>query len=199
MSSPTYPIAPLLEQRWSPRAFKKDALTLQQIGSLLEAMRWSASCFNDQPWQVIVGSREYSPQAYQAIFNLLVPFNQTWCTPVPLLILTIARERFAHNHQPNPHAQHDVGMATTQLLLQAAGMGLSGHSMAGFDAPASYAAFNIPTNGEYTPMAVTAIGFQAPAEALSDAGMRERETAPRERNPLHSWAFGNTWGTGFTA
>ena len=198
MLASSYPLAPLLENRWSPRAFKNDALSLQQIGSLLEAMRWSASCFNDQPWQAIVGSRDYTPQAYQAVFELLVPFNQQWCAPVPLLILTIARERFAHNHQPNPHAQHDVGIATAQLLLQATDMGLAAHTMAGFGAPASYAALNIPTNGDYTPMAITAVGYQAPADVLNDAGMRERETAPRERNPLPTWAFGNAWGTAFT-
>ncbi|MFN8615249.1 MAG: nitroreductase family protein [Vampirovibrionales bacterium] len=197
LTPPHYALSPLLEQRWSPRAFYNTSLSFEQIGRLLEAMRWSPSCFNDQPWQVIVGSRDFSPATYETLFNLLVPFNQTWCEPVPLLLLTVARERFSHNQAPNPHAQHDVGLATSQLLLQATHMGLAGHCMAGFDIPASYGALNIPPTGEYTPMAITAIGYPAPASVLTDSDMREREQAPRQRHPLSDWAFGTHWGNPF--
>lgn len=195
----SYPLNTLLAERWSPRAFKESPLSLQQIGSLLEAARWSASCFNAQPWRIFVGSKEYSPETWDKIFDTLVEFNQQWAKPCPLLVLTVARNTFPHNGQPNAHGWHDVGMATASMTLQAMAMGLHAHSMAGFDIDKAYTLFDIPRGGEYEPVAVTAFGVATTANELSDKGMREREEAPRERNAIQTFAFAESFEKPFSA
>ncbi len=193
-----YPLTPLLDERWSPRAFTEDDVSLNQLGSILEAARWSASCFNAQPWRLLVGHKTESPQTYTKIFNTLVEFNQAWCQPVPVLVLAVARTTFPHNGKSNPHAWHDVGMATTSMMIQGQAMGIHSHSMAGFDAEATYDAFAIPRN-EYEPVAVTAFGYAALPEVLTEAdGIQASETAPRVRQPLNQMAFAEHFGQPFS-
>jgi len=49
------PIHDLLAKRWSSRAFDKNKmLSRQDITSLLEAARWSPSCYGDEPWRFVV-------------------------------------------------------------------------------------------------------------------------------------------------
>ncbi len=58
LADTTYPIEPLLERRWSPRAFADRPVESEKLLSLLEAARWSASCANQQPWYFIVATKE---------------------------------------------------------------------------------------------------------------------------------------------
>ena len=44
LADTTYPIEPLLKQRWSPRAFAERPVEIDKLLSLWEAARWSASC-----------------------------------------------------------------------------------------------------------------------------------------------------------
>jgi nitroreductase len=192
-----YPLHPLIESRWSPRAFTNEDISIQDVGSLLEAARWSASCFNEQPWRFFVGHKTESPETYAKIFDTLVEFNQQWSEPVPLLILGVANLHFSHNGKPNAHAEYDLGQATTSLILQAQALGYHAHSMAGFDTEAAIEAFGIP-RGFAKPVAVTAIGKAAPADTLKDDGMRDSETAPRERNAIQQFSFEGHWQQPFT-
>jgi nitroreductase len=53
-----YPIANLLRQRWSPLAFSDRRVEPEKLRSVLEAARWAASSFNEQPWSFIVATQE---------------------------------------------------------------------------------------------------------------------------------------------
>jgi nitroreductase len=57
LADTTYPIEPLLKQRWSPRAFAARPVEIDKLLSLWEAARWSASCANQQPWYFIVATK----------------------------------------------------------------------------------------------------------------------------------------------
>src|SRR5215203_5052580 len=91
-----YPVNDLVLQRWSPRAFEETPLTDSELGSILEAGRWAASCFNDQPWRFLVG-RKGQGEVWQQIYDALVPGNQVWCERVPVLLLSVAVSAFRHN------------------------------------------------------------------------------------------------------
>lgn len=191
-----YPVAPLIDDRWSPRAFTNETITRSELGSLLEAARWSASCFNAQPWRLFVGHREFTPRVYDHIFSTLVEFNQTWAKPCPVLILMAAKMTFPHNGKPNPHAWHDVGMASAQLMLQAQYMGYHAHAMAGFDVDQAAELFNLPADGDIQPVSVIAVGKATDASVLPD-DMAESEAAPRQRQPLVDMAFTESLAQGF--
>jgi nitroreductase len=185
------PVADLIGERWSPRAFAPMPLSDAELGSILEAGRWAASCYNDQPWRFLVGRKDRG-DGWQRLFDCLVPGNQAWCAAVPVLMLSVAVPLFRHNGAPNRHAQHDVGMASAQMALQAHAIGLALHFMAGFDRDKARAAFAIPEGHE--PMAAFAAGHPAEPDALPEA-IRPRELAPRQRLGLDEIAFGERWGT----
>jgi nitroreductase len=94
----------------------------------------------------------------------------------------VAKTQFSHNGSPNSVALYDLGAATAYLTLQAASLGLSTHSMAGFDAKVAREVFAIPA--EFQPAAVTALGYQGDPAALPNEQFIAHEVEPRTRKPL---------------
>lgn len=175
-------------ERWSPRAFSHKPVSREHLRKILEAARWAASSYNEQPWRFIVGHKGHP--TYQKIFDSLVEFNQSWAGSAPVLILSVASKNFAHNGAPNRFAIHDTGAATGYLSLQATTLGLHTHSMAGFDPVKARAAFRIPES--YDMGAVTALGYLGDVDNLPE-GLLERELAPRDRKPLSEIVLSD-WG-----
>ena len=184
-----FPIHELLAERWSPIAFQERGIEVEKLGSLLEAARWAASSFNEQPWSFLVGARE-DAEGYARLAACLMEGN-AWAKKAPLLVLTAAKLSFDRNGKPNRHAWHDVGMASANLVMQAQAVGLSAHMMAGFDAERATGTLDLPDGWE--PVAMIAIGYRAEVEALPEA-MRARESAPRSRKELDSIVHGARWG-----
>ena len=66
------------------------------------------------------------------MFNLLVPFNQTWCKNASALVLIVSLNT---NQDGTPLRSHsfDTGAAAENFALQGSMRGLVVHGMAGFD------------------------------------------------------------------
>lgn len=185
-----HPVYDLVARRYSPRAFTEQDVTPAQVLSLLEAARWAASCFNEQPWRYIVAMRDQT-EIYQKLLGCLVEANRVWAGKAPVLMLSVASTHFSHNGKPNPHAWHDLGQASANMALQAETLGLQIHQMAGFDRERARTVFAIPEGFE--PVAAIAVGHPGDASLLPEP-LRERETAPRQRRPVTDFIHGNTWG-----
>jgi len=169
----------LIQNRWSPRAFDPDRpLDDDTVSSLLEAARWAPSCMNEQPWRFLVCLKQTHPDVWQQLSSCLSDKNRKWAQHAPLLMLSVAKETFERNQQPNRWAAYDTGAATISLIFQATALGLVAHQIGGFDAERCRSEFNLPE--DCTPMAVIAIGYQAEVDRLTDE-MQQREQAPRER------------------
>ena len=137
-------VLPLIHHRWSPRSFADRDVSAADLRRVFEAARWAASSYNEQPWRFLVGTRK--SDTYKKIFSALIPFNQSWAASAPVLILGVSRTKFSHNGSPNPVALYDLGAATAYLTLQAAALGLSTHSMAGFDGNVAEPLLRFPKN-----------------------------------------------------
>lgn len=185
-----FPVHTLISNRWSPVTFSDRPVPVEYLGSLMEAARWSASCYNDQPWRFIIATKE-TPEAYERLLHCLMDANIAWAKSAPVLMLAVASLRFEFNGQENGWARHDTGMAVMSVLLQASALGLHAHGMAGFDKQAARTAFNIPEGFE--PMTVIAVGYLGDPASAPDA-LRQRDQAPRTRRSLESFAFGGMWG-----
>jgi len=185
-----FPIHELLARRWSPRAFSPHKVEPGVLMQLFEAARWAASSFNEQPWSFIVATSDNAEQ-FQRMLSVVVPFNAAWVQHAPVVALSVAKLRFAHNNEVNRHALHDVGQAAASLAIQATALGLAIHQMAGFDVEKARAEFSIPAG--YEPGAVMAIGYPGDADSLP-APLREKELAPRSRQPLDKILFAGKWG-----
>src|SRR3712207_2046778 len=123
----------LIRERRSPLAYSDRAVGAEELRSLLEAARWAASSYNQQPWHFVVATKG-EPREYGRLLSVLAPANAQWAGRAPVLMLTVAKLTFDADGAPNRHALHDVGQATAQLALQATALGLVVHQMGGFDA-----------------------------------------------------------------
>ena len=180
----------LIRERWSPRAFADRPIEAAELRSLLEAAQWAPSCFNEQPWTFIVARRE-EPDEHRRLLDCLVPGNQAWAEKAPVLMLSVAKLGFDRNGKPNRHAWHDVGLAASQLVLQATSLGLVVHQMAGFDAGKARDVLGIPEGHE--PVAAIAVGYPGDPESLPER-LREVELGPRRRKSLSEVAYRGRWG-----
>jgi nitroreductase len=186
------PISASLAQRWSGRAYNADrAIAVKDLLGLLEAARWSPSCYGDQPWRFLVGDRFSQPHEWERLYGCLVPANQGWAQAAPVLIAVIADSRMSRDESPNRWGSYDTGAAAMALSVEATVRGLMVHQMGGFDAAALRAAFSIPER--FQPMAMLTVGYQLSSSQIPE-DMQEREHAPRTRRPLTELAFTGSWG-----
>jgi nitroreductase len=185
-----YPIHELLHDRWSTVCFDDRAIESDKIRSLLEAARWSASCFNEQPWSFIIATKEDSEE-YDRLLSCIVEANQKWAKNAPLLMISVAKHNFEKNGKPNRHAFHDVGLAVANMTIQAQAFGLFVHQMGGFDVEKATQLYAIPEG--YEPVAAIAIGYLGNLENLPE-DLQQRELSQRIRKPLESLLFTGKWG-----
>jgi nitroreductase len=176
--------------RWSARSFADRQVSPADLTKVFEAARWSASSNNEQPWRFLVGVR--GSETYKKIFSTLVGFNREWAGAAPILILGAASTIFNHNGSSNAYALYDLGAAAGALSVQASALGLSAHSMAGFDHEAARQIFQIPD--DFLLGAVIALGYQGEPSALSQPKLISQEIAPRTRKTLSEFVL-SAWGT----
>lgn len=182
----------LMQSRWSPRAFDANkTVSDDDLTALLEAARWSPSCFNDQPWRFVVFVKAQDEAAWQQALATLAEKNQLWAKNAPVLILAVAMNNFTHNGSPNRHAQYDTGAASMGLSLQATALGLVVHQMGGFDAAKAKDYFKLPD--DCTAMSMMAVGYQADADSL-DEMFKAAELAGRTRASLEDRCYFGQWG-----
>ena len=186
-----YPIHPLIQKRWSPRAFADRAVEAEKLLSLLEAARWAASSRNQQPWNyMIAGSEEIND--FEKLLTCLADGNRYWARYAPVLMLVVAKDFLRPDGGENRIVLHDVGLAMGNLTAQATALDLHVHIMGGFSRERARQTFNIPEPHE--PVIMVALGYLGEADSLSD-GVRERELAPRTRKDLAEFVFSGHWGT----
>lgn len=185
-----YPIHDLLKQRWSPLAYSDRSVEPEKLCSLLEAARWAPSSYNEQPWSFIVATQEDRAE-YNRLLDCLVEANRQWAAQAPVLMLSVAKQHFERNGQPNRHAFHDVGLAVENLVIQAVALDLFVHQMAGFQVDKARELFSIPES--YEPVAAIAVGYLGDPQSLSEA-LRQRQLAARTRKSLAEFVFTGSWG-----
>lgn len=185
-----YPMHDLFRRRWSPRAFSDQAVDPETLLSALEAARWAPSSFNEQPWRFLLARREH-PDEFDRMLGCLKAGNRTWARTAPVLLISVAKTYFGDDpSKTNRHAFHDVGLATSQLVLQALDHGLYVHQMAGFERETSREVYGIPEGFE--PVAAMALGYPGEPDLLPDK-LAERERKARARMPLTELVFDGHW------
>ena len=174
---PAEGVADLLYRRWSPRSFEKQAIADADVVKIIDAARWSPSCFNEQPWHFLTSTET----SFEKFLHLLVDANQAWAKNASLLGFILCNNQFAKNGNTNVHAQFDSGSAGMAMTIQARLLGLYTHGMAGIKKDEIYEAFAVDRDKQ-TVIAGFALGIRGPADALPGA-LQERES-PSERKPL---------------
>ena len=182
-------ILPVILHRWSPRSFADRDVSPADLKTIFEAVRWTPSSFNEQPWRYFVGTR--GSETYQKIFESLGEPNKLWARSAPVLTLNAAKTTFSHNSSPNPVALYDLGASGATLVYQAAALGLFTHQMAGYNRDVARKLFNLPE--DYIFGAAMALGYQGEPSALPNEHYISQEIAPRQRKPLSEFVLSD-WG-----
>ena len=189
-ASPDYPVNELISKRWSPYAFSNRLIPRADLRSIFEAARWAASSFNEQPWRYLVASRDQGQQ-FERMLSCLLDGNQAWAREAPTLAIGCARTTFSRNNRPNRVAQHDLGLASASLSLEATSRGIQVHQMAGILPDKAREIFAIPQ--EFEPVTALAMGYWAGP----NSGARElqaRDAGERTRRPQADFVFAGKWG-----
>jgi nitroreductase len=172
------PLLPeILARRSRERFDTARSLSPEQALSLLRAAQLAPSSYNLQPWRFAWALR--GDAAFPRILEALDPPNGVWARDASGLVVGFFT-RQGRGVRPNRWAEHDLGLATAQLVLQAVSSGLAVHSMAGFDAGRLRDALGAPP--EIEPMTVTAVGWPL-----------EEPLPPQTRRPLEEMAFRGGW------
>ncbi|MDB4439742.1 nitroreductase family protein [Planctomicrobium sp.] len=177
--SADHPIEELFLNRWSPRAMNGEGVSQEATNLLFEAARWAPSTYNEQEWRFLYAHKD--SDQWSNFFDLLADPNQAWCKNAGLLIVAFSRTTFVRNGKPNIVHEFDAGLATQNLLLQAAAMGLVAHAMGGFDRGQSKRALNVPDG--YEPHCMIAIGHPGEISSLPE-GYQDMDKAPTGRKPI---------------
>jgi nitroreductase len=193
MSKPAetaHPVHRFVRERWSPYAFSDRGVAREDLAALFEAARWAPSSYNEQPWSWIVATRD-EPEEFERLLSTLVEGNAVWAKHAPVLALGVVTTTFRRNGKPNAAAEHDLGLAAGNLLLEATARGLDVHQMIGILPERARELYGIPP--EAKALTGLAIGYAASPDGLPEA-LRERDLAPRSRRPLAELVFRGRWG-----
>lgn len=154
---------------------------------LIKAASFAPSCFNSQPWRFMCVTDK---EPLEKIHTSLTGGNY-WAKQAPLLIVAATKKSFDAQLSDNrDYALFDCGLATQNLLLQAAAEGLYAHPMAGFDPLIVKEAFNIPE--DYIVITVIAIAYPGSPDELSEKH-QDAEKSERSRKPLEDILCCNSW------
>jgi phosphohistidine phosphatase SixA len=184
------PLHDLIKHRWSPVGFDRERdLDRATLMSILEAARWAASSSNLQPWRFIVAPRQNRAEFDKAL-SVLKEGNQPWAQHAAVLMIAVAH-KYRKPDALNRHAAHDLGLAISQMVLQALDLGVYVHQMGGFFPEKAREVYAIPA--EFEPFTAIALGYRTNnLDHLAD-GHREREAAPRSRQELSEMVFNGSW------
>ena len=161
-------------ERWSSRDFDGTPLTQEQMDTLLEAMRWTPSSYNEQPWKLHYPKTK---ERQQDFFNLLAEGNQEWAKNAGALFFLVAKRKLSKTGEENRHYAFDTGAAWMALALQAYLMGLSAHAMGGFNEEQAYSVLDIARD-EYEIFAAVAVG--KPTQKAKETEERTSRKTPTE-------------------
>ena len=167
----------LLKGRRSIRRYRPDPVPDEMVEQLLEAGRWAPSASNRQPWAFIV-VRDEAIRREVARHAAYYFIRWAHVGEAPLLIVLCGDAR---NPIYRQFLHEDVGLAGSQIMLQAKALGLGTCWIGGLDRKAIASILKVPDHMEI--VGLLTVGF--PAE----------EPDPPARKPLaeivHYDVYGN--------
>ena len=122
----------ILHRRSRERFDASRPIAVPHLVSLLEAAHLAPSSYNLQPWRFLWTVR--GDVEFDRVLLALDPGNASWAANASALVVG-SFIRAGRKGRPNAWAEHDLGMATAQLVLQAVASGLAVHSTSWRSAP----------------------------------------------------------------
>lgn len=181
--------------RRARRALGPRPVEPEKISALVEAMRLSASCNNNQPWRVIVcRSAEALAKARSALSK-----GNAWATRAPLIMVMAGRlQDDCHGVANKPdYFLFSSGLAVGQMLIRAIDLGMIAHPIAGFDPLVLRKELGIPE--DFMTITMVIVGYLDNDTSLLSEKQKANEITRPERRPIGENFFEGNWGRPFEA
>jgi nitroreductase len=173
-------IAPVLADRWSPRAYDETyEVSQHELLSILEAGRWAPSANNGQPWRYSVAKR--GTELFDQMIGAMTGFNQAWA-PRASAIIVISILKQKPDGSAYEVAMLDAGLTAQNMMIQTTELGLAAHPIGGM--VHAQMAEVLELSDELRPVLALTIGKRADASTLEGTPAFEREVAARVRHDL---------------
>lgn len=182
------PLLGVLESRHARRAIAPDPIDDEVLWRLVEAARLAPSCFNNQPWRMLV----VSGAPLEELRTSLSEGNK-WATRAPVIIAFATKPSLdCRMDGGRDYASFDLGLAQMALMLQATEEGLIAHPVAGFSAPKAAKTIGLPE--DFVLWDLVIVGKPGDEGLLAEWQL-ERERGPRQRKPFGEQVFRDRFGT----
>lgn len=179
-----------VSRRRALRALDTMPVPKEVVDDMIEAMRLSPSCNNNQPWRVIV-AREQG--ALEAVKTSLTKGN-AWGSRSPLILVVCARlDDDCKLKDQRDYYLFSTGIAVGEMLLRATEHGLIAHPIAGYDASAIKQKLGVPD--DHVLITLVICGFPGDdVSMLSEKQLLAQKERP-PRKPVGENFFDGRWGT----
>lgn len=158
------------------------------IDALVEAMRLSPSCFNNQPYRPIF---VHGKEALESLKAVLAKGNE-WATNATLIIVIASKPTDDCIIGDRQYFLFDCGLAIGEMMLRATELGLIAHPIAGFNPKRTRELLGIPD--EYTVISFIICGYPGTDDSLLSEKQKEAELVRPERKPMGSIFYLDKWG-----
>ena len=182
-----------IHTRRAKRTLSDKPIEREKVDALVEAVRLSASCFNNQPWRLTLCM---GPEALPAIKSALSKGN-VWATRAPLIAVVAARA--LDDCQLNDKRDYflfSTGLAIGQMELRATELGLICHPIAGFDPIKAKQILGIPE--DYVVITFVICGYPGTDDSLLSDKQKAAEIERPPRKPTGENFFLDKWGNPYS-
>ena len=161
--------AKLAAERYSLRKFSDRPVEAEKLSAVLEAGRNAPTAHNLQPQRIFV------LQSSEALEKVDGCTGAHFHPPVMLLVAYDPEAAWKREDDGKNHGEIDAAIAVTQMMLQAADLGLGTTYVGMFDPEKLHAAF--PELAGLTPIALLPMGYAKEGAQPSPRHTMSRETA----------------------
>ncbi len=143
----------LAADRYSVRRFSENSVEQEKIDLILKAAQLSPTACNNQPQRILV------IQSESALEKLKECTSYHFHAPLAFLICCDKSVSWVRPYDGDNSGEIDASIVTTQMMLQAAEIGLGTTWVGYFDPEKTRKAYNIPES--YVPVAILPTGYPA--------------------------------------
>ena len=182
-------VAEAIRRRRALRILDSRRIEDEDMDSLIEAARLSASCFNNQPWRMVFCVGKDALESVKAA----LPRGNAWATRSPLIIAVAAKPvDDCQLSNGRDYYLFDCGLAVAQMLLLATERGFVAHPIAGYDPAKVGAALVIPE--DHVIITLIICGYHSEDDTLLSDKQKEAEGVRPARKPVIDNFFRDRWG-----
>jgi nitroreductase len=178
-----------IETRRARRNIDAAPIPHEEIMELVQAMRLSPSCNNDQPWRVVAAYDEGPLHDLKASLTK----GNSWAQRAPLIFAVCARaDDDCRLSDRRDYFLFGCGLAVGEMLLRATELGLIAHPIAGYDVAVAKQALGVPD--DFVLITLIIIGRPGTdASMLSEKQLLAEKERP-VRRALGENFFRGRWG-----